>query len=91
MSADRIDIYGSKALLKQNRFVVWQSHMWISNEKRYYQKTLLTKYRAEAVEVAKEMYFDSQNELKDDRKLFSVSLTEAVAIYLDHRKIEERA
>ena len=62
--------------------------MWVSNEKRYYEKSLRTKRRAEAIDKAEEMYFDLQNELKDGRKLFSVSIAEAVAIYLEQRKIE---
>ena len=49
-----------------------------------------TKRRAEAIDKAEEMYFDLQNELKDGRKLFSVSIADAVAIYLEHRKIDVR-
>ena len=90
MSTERIDIYGGKATIKQNKFGVWQFRMWVSNEKRYYEKSLRTKRRAEAIDKAEEMYFDLQNELKDGRKLFSVSIAEAVAIYLEHRKIDVR-
>ena len=89
MSTERIDIYGGKATIKQNKFDVWQFRMWVSNEKRYYEKSLRTKRRAEAIDKAEEMYFDLQNELKDGRKLFSVSIAEAVAIYLEQRKIEQ--
>ena len=85
MSTERIDIYGGKATIKQNKFGVWQFRMWVSNEKRYYEKSLRTKRRVEAIDKAEEMYFDLQNELKDGRKLFSVSIAEAVAIYLEHR------
>jgi hypothetical protein len=90
LSTERIDIYGGKATIKQNKFDVWQFRMWVSNEKRYYEKSLRTKRRAEAIDKAEEMYFDLQNELKDGRKLFSVSIAEAVAIYLEHRKIDVR-
>lgn len=64
--------------------------MWVSNEKRYYEKSLRTKRRVEAIDKAEEMYFDLQNELKDGRKLFSVSIAEAVAVYLEYRKIDVR-
>tara|TARA_B100001287_G_scaffold276429_1_gene287220 strand:+ start:1764 stop:1946 length:183 start_codon:yes stop_codon:yes gene_type:complete len=57
--------------------------MWVSNEKRYYEKSLRTKRRSEAIDKAKDMCFDLQNELKDGRKLFSVLIAEAVAIYLE--------
>ena len=90
MSTERIDIYGGKATIKQNKFGVWQFRMWVSNEKRYYEKSLRTKRRAEAIDKAEEMYFDLKNELKDGRKLFSVSIADAVAIYLEHRKIDVR-
>ena len=52
--------------------------MRVSNEKFYYEKSLRTKRRAEAIDKAEEMYFDLQNELKDGRKLFSVTIAEAV-------------
>ena len=52
--------------------------MWVSNEKCYYEKSLRTKRRAEAIDKAEEMYFDLQNELKDGKKLFSVSIADAV-------------
>jgi len=90
LSTERIDIYGGKATIKQNKFGVWQFRMWVSKEKRYYEKSLRTKRRAEAIDKAEEMYFDLQNELKDGRKLFSVSIADAVAIYLEHRKIDVR-
>jgi len=90
LSTERIDIYGGKATIKQNKFGVWQFRMWVSNEKRYYEKSLRTKRRLEAIDKAEEMYFDLQNELKDGRKLFSVSIAEAVAIYLEYRKIDVR-
>jgi len=90
LSTERIDIYGGKATIKQNKFGVWQFRMWVSNEKRYYEKSLRTKRRAEAIDKAEEMYFDLQNELKDGKKLFSFSIADAVAIYLEHRKIDVR-
>ena len=52
MSTERIDIYGGKATIKQNKFGVWQFRMWVSNEKRYYEKSLRTKRRAEAIDKA---------------------------------------
>jgi len=86
LSTERIDIYDGKAIIKQNKFGVWQFRMWVRNEKRYYEKSLRTKRRAEAIDKAEEIYFDLQNELKDGRKLFSVSIAEAVAIYIGTQK-----
>jgi len=48
LSTERIDIYGGKATIKQNKFGVWQFRMWVSKEKCYYEKSLRTKRRSEA-------------------------------------------
>jgi hypothetical protein len=36
LRTERIDIYGGKATIKQNKFGVWQFRMWVSNEKQRY-------------------------------------------------------
>ena len=58
MSTERIDIYGGKATIKQNKFGVWQFRMWVSYEKRYYEKSLRTKRRAEAIDKAERLIAD---------------------------------
>ena len=50
MSTERIDIYGGKATIKQNKFDVWQFRMWVNNKKRYYEKSLRNKRRIEAID-----------------------------------------
>jgi hypothetical protein len=55
LSTERIDIYGGKATIKQNKYGVWQFRMWVSNEKRYYEKSLRTKRRAEAIDKAEKL------------------------------------
>ena len=47
-----MDIYGGKATIKQNKFGLWLFHMWVSNEKCYYEKSLRTKRRVEAIDKA---------------------------------------
>ena len=42
-SAEKISIFGNKAVIKQNKFGVWQFRMWISSEKKYVEKSLRTK------------------------------------------------
>lgn len=58
MSTERIDIYGGKATIKQNKFGVWQFRMWVSNEKRYYEKSLRTKRRTDAIDKAERLIAD---------------------------------
>ena len=38
----KIEILGGKAIIKQNKFGVWQFRMWISGEKKYVEKSLRT-------------------------------------------------
>ena len=40
---EKLDILGGKAIIKQNKFGVWQFRMWISSEKKYVEKSLRTK------------------------------------------------
>ena len=73
MSTERIDIYGGKATIKQNKFGVWQFRMWVSNEKRYYEKSLRTKRRAEA----------------NGEKVNNYALAKQVGIKVEQRNTEE--
>ena len=41
--SDRLGVLGGKAIIKQNKFGVWQFRMWISSEKKYVEKSLRTK------------------------------------------------
>ena len=73
MSTERIDIYGGKATIKQNKFGVLQFRMWVSNEKRYYEKSLRTKRRAEA----------------NGEKVNNYALAKQVGIEVEQRNTEE--
>ena len=50
--AEIISIFGNKAFIKQNKFGVWQFRMWISSEKKYVEKSLRTKKKTDAVDLA---------------------------------------
>ena len=73
MSTERIDIYCGKATIKQNKFGVWQFRMWVSNERRYYEKSLRTKRRAEA----------------NGEKVNNYALAKQVGIEVEQRNTEE--
>ena len=73
MSTERRDIYGGKATIKQNKIDVWQFRMWVSNEKRYYEKSLRTKRRAEA----------------NGEKVNNYALAKQVGIEVEQRNTEE--
>ncbi len=49
--SDRLGVLGGKAIIKQNKFGVWQFRMWISSEKKYVEKLLCTKKKTDAMEL----------------------------------------
>ncbi len=73
LSAERIDIYSGKATIKHNNFGVWQFRMRVSNKKRYYEKSLRTKHRAEA----------------NGEKVNNYALAKQVGIGVEQRNTEE--
>ncbi len=87
----RLQIYGGKASIKPNKFGVWQFRMWVNSEKRYYEKSLRTKRRLDAIELAEARYIDIQNEIKNGKKLFSFTIKQAVEVYLAHRAREAKS
>jgi len=54
-SQNKISIFDNKAGIKQNKFGVWQFRMWISSEKKYVEKSLRTKKKTDAVDLAEEL------------------------------------
>ena len=54
----KLHIFGNKAVIKQNKFGVWQFRMWISSEKKYVEKSLRTKKKTDAVDLAEELYIN---------------------------------
>lgn len=60
-SAEKFSIFGNKAVIKQNKFGVWQFRMWISSEKKYVEKSLRTKKKTDAVDLEEELYIQLRN------------------------------
>ena len=50
---------------------MWQFRMWISAEKRYYEKSLRTKKKTEAINLAEELCIKLRNELTNGKTLFA--------------------
>ena len=70
--AQRFSVLGGKAFIKQNKFGVWQFRMWISSEKKYVEKSLRTKKKTDAVDLAEELYIQLRNELANGKTLFAL-------------------
>lgn len=62
----KVEVFGGKANIKQNKFDVWQFKMWISSEK-YVEKSLRTKKKIDAVDLAEELYIQLRNELANGK------------------------
>ena len=77
----KVEVFGGKANIKQNKFGVWQFRMWISSEKKYFEKSLRTKKKTDAVDLAEELYIQLHNELANGKTLFVPTYAEAMQHY----------
>ena len=55
---DEIEIYEKGLLSKRGNY--WHFRLWLDQEKKYVRRSLKTKVRHLAVDLAKEMYADMQ-------------------------------
>ena len=84
----KIEIFGNKAVIKLNKFGVWQFRMWISSEKKYVEKSLRTKKKTDAVDLAEELYIQLRNELANGKTLFAPTYAEAMQQYIAYKQRE---
>ena len=84
----KIEIFGNKAVIKQNKFGVWQFRMWISSEKKYVEKSLRTKKKTDDVDLAEELYIQLRNELANGKTLFAPTYAEAKQQYIAYKQRE---
>jgi len=84
----KVSIFGDKAAIKQNKFGVWQFRMWISSEKKYVEKSLRTKKKTDAVDLAGELYMKLRNELANGKSLFAPTYAEAMQQYIAYKQRE---
>ena len=79
---EKLDILGGKAIIKQNKFGVWQFRMWISSEKKYVEKSLRTRSEATAIEKGKATYLEIYANLQQGKSYFFITTKEGVEKYL---------
>ena len=82
---EKLDILGGKAIIKQNKFGVWQFRMWISSEEKYVEKSLCTRKKTYAVDLAEELYIQLRNELANGKTLFAPTYAEAMQQYIAYK------
>ena len=82
----KIPILGSKAVIFQNKYDVWQFRMYFKQARRYVEKSLRTKEQALAEERAEDLYIEIRNDIKNGKSFFAISIKESVQMYLEYRK-----
>lgn len=83
---EKISILGSKAVIFQNKYDVWQFRMYVKQSLRYVEKSLRTKEQALAEERAEDLYIEIRNDIKNGKSFFAISIKEGVQMYLEYRK-----
>ena len=62
--------------------------MWIRSEKKYVEKSLRTKKKTDAVDLAEELYIQLRNELANGKTLFAPTYAEAAQQYIAYKQRE---
>ncbi len=65
---------------------VWQFNMWVKSRRKTCRATLKTKDKGLAIQKAKQKYAESIKLIQDGKGPFSLTLKDAVDLYLAHRK-----
>jgi integrase len=66
----------------------WQFRMYLPTERKYVVRSLKTKNRAIAIAKGKDLFHDIHAEVRNGKKLFSMTAKEAVTAYLKFRQID---
>lgn len=66
----------------------WQFRMYVAAEKKYVVKSLKTQNRHIAVEKGKQLYHEIFAQLASGKKMFTMTAKEAVADYMEYRKMD---
>jgi site-specific recombinase XerD len=83
-SDDEIAIFDDAVIYKRGEY--WHFRMWLSNESKYARKSLKTRSKSVAIEKAKECYLEIFANAKANKKYFSITTKEGVALYLAERQ-----
>ena len=87
---EKVVILGGKAQIFRSQISgdVWQFRQWISDEKKAVRKSLKTKDRKEAVELAEALVFENHTTVSTGKKVFGESIPGALKHYLEWRRTE---
>jgi integrase len=69
----------------------WSMSCWLKNEGKCYRRSLRTKNLEEAKELAREMYFRLQGDIRAGNRIFTVTAKEFVDAFIKHKADEANA
>ena len=82
---DEIEIFEKGLLSKRGDY--WHFRLWLEKEKKYVRRSLKTRKRHIAVELAKEMYLEMYANIKQGKSFYSI-ICEQAAKKKSRSKIE---
>jgi len=84
--SDEFFIYDQEVFIYRttNSGDVWQMRMWITGEKKYIRESLKTRDKSIAIEEAKRRFLNYNNMVQTGQKIFSVSVADMRAKYLEY-------
>ncbi len=80
---DEIEIFEKGLLSKRGDY--WHFRLWLEKEKKYVRRSLKTRKRHIAVELAKEMYLEMYANIKQGKSFYSITCEQAAEKYLEAR------
>ena len=68
MPKNEVNIKGTKAVIYQNDYGVWQFRIWLADEDKYFRQSLRTKNKEDAIEKGEELFWTIKLDKKTVRK-----------------------
>jgi len=78
-----IAIFDEACIYKRGEY--WQFRIWLADEDKYFRQSLRTKDKAKAITDAEEMYEDIKYMKRKAKKIYSISIKQAVAMYIEDK------
>jgi len=87
---ERHDVLGGKAFVVRTKQSgdMYQFHMRVSEERKYYRQSLRTKHLQTAIAKAEDKYVELSHKVNTGVRIFSPTVEEVVDAYLDHRELD---
>jgi len=88
---EKTELYeGELTVFKRANSPNWYMRVYVTQERKHYQKSLRTKNQHDAIEKAKREYKDIQRKVAKDEKVFTITIGEGIEGYLSLEKTRLR-